>query len=82
MYSIVFMIVASSLISVIYIGRITEVVWFRAPSESAKTAKEAPLSMLIPLWLLAGATVYLGFDTRATVDVAAKAAEVLLGGIR
>ncbi|KUO57554.1 MAG: cation:proton antiporter [Alphaproteobacteria bacterium BRH_c36] len=81
-YSIVFMIVASSLISVIYIGRITEVVWFRAPSESAKTAKEAPLSMLIPLWLLAGATVYLGFDTQATVDVSAKAAEVLLGGIR
>lgn len=82
MYSVVFLIVASSLISVIYIGRITEVVWFRAPSECAKNAKEAPLSMLIPMWLLAGATVYLGFDTRATVDVAAKAAEVLLGGIR
>jgi len=82
MYSVVFLIVASSLISVIYIGRITEVVWFLEPSEAAKTAKEAPLSMLIPLWILALATLYLGFDTRATVDVAAKAAEVLLGGIR
>lgn len=82
LYSVVFLIVASSLISVIYIGRITEVVWFREPPECAKNAKEAPLSMLIPLWLLALATLYLGFDTRATVDVAAKAAEVLLGGIR
>jgi len=81
-YSVVFLIVASSLISVVYIGRITEVVWFREPSKSAQQAKEAPLSMLIPLWLLAGATVYLGFDTRFTVDVAAQAAEALLGGVR
>ena len=82
LYSVVFMIVASSLISVVYIGRITEVVWFREPSPAAATAKEAPLSMLIPLWLLAGLTVYLGFDTRLTADVSAKAADILIGGIR
>ncbi|MEQ8824783.1 MAG: monovalent cation/H+ antiporter subunit D family protein [Filomicrobium sp.] len=82
LYSVVFMIVGSSLISVVYMGRITEVIWFREPSAAASEAKEAPLSMLLPLWLLAGATVYLGFDTRATVDVSAKATETLLGGIR
>lgn len=82
LYSIVFLIVLSSLISVVYIGRITEVIWFREPTGAAAEAKEAPLSMLISLWLLAGATIYLGFDARATVDVSAKAAEVLLGGLR
>ncbi|MCH9809286.1 MAG: monovalent cation/H+ antiporter subunit D family protein [Alphaproteobacteria bacterium] len=81
-YSIVFLIVASSLISLIYIGRITEVVWFREPSAAAAQAKEAPLSMLVPLWILALLTIYLGLDTRATVDVAAEAAKVLVGGIR
>lgn len=81
-YSVVFLVVASSLLSVIYIGRITEVIWFREPSEAAKSAREAPLSMLIPLWLLAFATVYFGIDTRATVDVAAEAARELIGGIR
>jgi multicomponent Na+:H+ antiporter subunit D len=80
--SIVFLIVASSLISVVYIGRITEVVWFREPSPAAAQAKEAPLSMLIPLWVLAILTIYLGFDTRATVDVAAEAAKLLVGGLR
>ncbi|MFA9473242.1 MAG: monovalent cation/H+ antiporter subunit D family protein [Filomicrobium sp.] len=82
LYSVVFLIVASSLISVVYIGRITEVIWFREPSAAAAQAREAPLSMLIPLWLLVGATFYLGFDTRATVGTAAEAAKVLLEGVR
>jgi multicomponent Na+:H+ antiporter subunit D len=82
LYSVVFLIVASSLISVVYIGRVTEVVWFREPSGAAAEAQEAPLAMLVPLWLLAGATIYLGFDTRPTVDISAKAAELLLGGVR
>ena len=67
MYSVVFLIVASSLISVVYIGRITEVVWFREPSKAAAQAKETPLSMLIPLWLLVVATVYLGQNWRAGI---------------
>lgn len=82
LYSVVFLIVVSSLISVIYMGRITEIVWFRTPTTVAENAKEAPLSMLVPLWLLILATFWLGFDTRATVDTAAAAAEMLLGGAR
>jgi hypothetical protein len=38
--------------------------------------------MLLPLLLLSGATVYLGFDTRLTVGIAAKAAQALLAGMR
>jgi multicomponent Na+:H+ antiporter subunit D len=37
--------------------------------------------MLIPVLLLAAATIYFGLDTEATVTVARKAAQSLLGGL-
>ncbi|HDO52761.1 MAG TPA: monovalent cation/H+ antiporter subunit D family protein [Rhizobiales bacterium] len=79
---LVFLLVASSLISVVYIGRIVEVVWFRPVSAAAKRAKEPPLSMLLPTLLLVAATVYFGFDTSLTAGIAERAAEWLLAGIR
>jgi multicomponent Na+:H+ antiporter subunit D len=77
-----FLIVASSLISVVYIGRIVEVVWFRPVSIAAKKAKDPPLSMLLPTLLLVVATIYFGFDTSATAGIAGRAAEWLLAGGR
>jgi multicomponent Na+:H+ antiporter subunit D len=77
-----FLIVASSLISVVYIGRIVEVVWFRPVSVAAKRATEPPLSMLLPTLLLVAATIYFGFDTSATAGIAGRAAEWLLAGVR
>lgn len=79
---LVFLIVASSLISVVYVGKLVEVMWLRAPSPAAAEAKEAPLSMLVPLLLLAAATIYLGFDTRLTVDIGNQIATLLLGGLK
>lgn len=79
---LVFLLVASSLISVVYIGRIVEVVWFRPVSAAAKGAKEPPLSMLLPMLLLVAATIYFGFDTSVTAGIAQRAADWLLAGIR
>jgi len=79
---IVFAIVLSSLISAVYIGRIWEVLWFREPGAAAQKAKDPPMMMLVPLWVLAIATVYLGFDTRASVGFAAPAAEALFGSMK
>ncbi len=75
-----FLIVASSLITIVYVGRVVEAVWFREPSETAARATEAPLGMLIPIWVLAGATIFFGLDTNLTAGIASKAAAVLLGG--
>jgi multicomponent Na+:H+ antiporter subunit D len=36
--------------------------------------------MLVPTWVLIGATVYFGLDTELTAGVAQRAAEYLLGG--
>ena len=79
---LVFLLVASSLISVVYIGRIVEVVWFRPVSAAAKRAEEPPLSMLLPTLLLTAATVYFGLDTSLTAGIAERAAEWLLAGVR
>jgi multicomponent Na+:H+ antiporter subunit D len=79
-WPLVFLIVASSLISVVYVGRVVEVAYFRAPSPAAEKASDPPLAMLAPILALAAATVYFGIDTRMTVGIASQAAAMLLGG--
>ena len=59
---LVFLLVASSLLSVVYIGRVVEVTWFRQVSETAEEAADPPLAMLIPTLLLVAATVYFGIE--------------------
>ena len=53
-----------------------------APSEGpfAGVVKEAPLSMLIPLWVLVAANIYFGVRTGLTVGLAERAAAALMGG--
>ena len=77
-----FLIVASSLLTLIYFGRVVEAAWFRAPVAATMEASDPPLDMLVPLWLLAGLCVYFGLDTRLTVGLAGQAAATLLAGFR
>lgn len=77
-----FLIVASSLLAVVYIGRVVEAAYFREPSGATAGASEAPASMLVPLFLLAAACVAFGIDADLTAGVAGRAAEVLFAGLR
>lgn len=79
---LVFMLVSSSLLSVIYIGRIVEVAWFRPLSKEGENATEPPMDMLVPALLLVAATIYFGIDTSLTIGVASQAAEALLAGFK
>jgi multicomponent Na+:H+ antiporter subunit D len=72
------LIVASSVLALVYMGRIVEAAYFR-PALATGPGGEMPLSMLIPAWVLVAACVYFGFDTALTADVAAQAARGLLG---
>ncbi len=77
------LIVASSFISAVYVGRVVEVVWFREPTARAVIgASDPPWSMLLPLIALAVAVVYFGIDTRMTAGLAGQAAEALIGRLR
>ena len=79
---LVMLLVASSFISIIYIGRVVEVTWFRPVGKELAAIKEPPISMLLPTVILVAVTIYFGFDTTVTAGVADRAAEALLGGIK
>ena len=79
---IVFAIVASSLLAVVYVWKFVEVAYFRAPHSEPAPRKEAPLALLLPSWLLVAATIYFGFETSVSVDSAAGIAAMLQTGGR
>ncbi|MEO8740216.1 MAG: monovalent cation/H+ antiporter subunit D family protein [Casimicrobiaceae bacterium] len=74
------LIVASSLIAVAYVWRFVEAAYFRPPGPDAPRRGEAPLSMLVPAWLLVAACIYFGIDTSFNIGFARGAAELLLNG--
>lgn len=73
------LIVAGSLLALLYIGRIVEAAYFRPARTDAKEMAEPPLSMLLPAWALVVACVYFGLDADLTAEVAQRAARSLLG---
>jgi multicomponent Na+:H+ antiporter subunit D len=79
---LVFLIVGSSLLAVVYVGRVVEAAYFRPLRADLAEAREAPWSMLVPAGLLVFATVYFGLETSFTVGSASAAAEHLLDLVR
>ena len=76
-------IVASSIMALVYIGKMLEQAWLQpAPVINGKPVarNEAPLTMLIPLWVLALSCWYFGINADWTTFLAHKAAEVLSNG--
>jgi multicomponent Na+:H+ antiporter subunit D len=75
-------VLVGSLLALVYIWRVVEVAYFQPAPEGNDevTVEEAPLSMLVPTWVLIGASVYFGIDTSLTVGVARRAAAYLIGG--
>ena len=69
----------SSLLAIAYVWRVVEVAYFRDPPTNYPVVTEAPLSLLVPTWILVLANFYFGVDTTITVGVAQDAAMVLLG---
>lgn len=78
-WPIALLIVASSLLAVIYVWRVVETLYLKQPKADA-VYKEIPMSMMIPLWGMALACIYFGFDTEMTLGASRTAAEGLLAG--
>ena len=80
MWWLVVAIVVASLLAVIYIGRVVEVAWFRAPQGATHDPADTPLEMLLVTWVLTAMVVYFGVQTDISADIPALAADVLLRG--
>ncbi|MFP6728452.1 MAG: monovalent cation/H+ antiporter subunit D family protein [Alphaproteobacteria bacterium] len=77
---LVVLIVASSLLAVVYVWRLVEALYFKEPAAGRENVREAPLSVLLPTLLLAAANIYFGLDTRLTVELTGNAAVLLMRG--
>ena len=76
-----FLVVFSSLIAVVYVGRIIELMVLREPPKDGPLSapvKEAPWSMIICMWVLVFANIYFGVRTDLTAGLAGRAAEALM----
>ena len=83
-WPIVVVILIGSLLAVIYVWRIVEVAYFsnEDSDETNNYTKEAPLSLLIPTWILVIANLVFGIYATFTADISKSIATVLFGGIQ
>ena len=74
------LVLLTSLLALIYIWRVVEAAYFRPLPDGQAPPGEAPLSLLLPTWMLALANLYFGIDTSYSVEAARQAAALLLPG--
>jgi multicomponent Na+:H+ antiporter subunit D len=67
-----------SLLALVYVWRIVEVAYFREPLPSAVPIDEAPLTMLIPTYVVIGASMLFGVWTEFPTGLAQQAALAIL----
>ena len=79
LWPVALLILLGSLLAVVYVWKMVEAVYLSKPKGEV-VAQEAPLTMLIPLWLLVIANIYFGVHTEVSVGLASQAAAVLTGG--
>lgn len=75
----VLLVVFSSFLAVFYVGRILQSVFFLPPANPRKSRKEAPLLLLVPLWILALANIYFGIDASFPAGLARDGAVAAIG---
>lgn len=74
------LVLIGSLLAGVYVWRVVETAYFQDPPDDGKDVREAPLVMLLPAWLLIGASIVFGIWASATAGTAMRAARELMGG--
>ncbi len=77
---VVVVLAISSVLAVLYVGRILETAFFKTPGPVQAKVTEAPLTLLIPLWILAIANIYFGLDASFITGLTDGAASVAFSG--
>ncbi len=80
MWGLAAIVLFGSILALVYVWKLVETIYFKEPEGRALEAREAPLSMLLPMWFLIGLSIYFGIDSSFTSDTALRAAKALLGG--
>jgi len=80
MWPVAAVVLVGSLLAVAYTWRVVEAAYFQEPEGDSALVTEAPLSMVAPMWILIGASVYFGVSATFTGEISMRAAKSLLGG--
>lgn len=75
------LVLLGSLIAVGYVWRVVEAAYFQPAEGRTAEVPEGPASMLVPTWILVGATLWFGITAVFTAGVARRGAEVLMAGL-
>ena len=73
-------VLVGSLLALAYVWRVLEVIYFRPAPKSEPAIKEAPWTMVLPAWILIGASLFFGANASLTSRLAGQAARWLLEG--
>ncbi len=72
-------VILSGLLALVYVWRIVEAAYFRAPAPAVEGIREAPAIMLAPMLILAVVNIFFGVDGTLIGDLATAAAQALIG---
>ena len=78
LWPLALLILVASVLTLIYVGRVIEVAYFREAPEGVKQQK-IPKTMLIALWIFALSNIYFGLNTDISVGIATLAVDQLVG---
>ncbi|OXM75145.1 monovalent cation/H+ antiporter subunit D family protein [Amycolatopsis sp. KNN50.9b] len=79
-WPVVVAVLVSSLLALVYVGRVVEAAWFRPALPGSAGTPKPPPSMVAAIWVLVLASVYFGLDPALPSGLAGAAATALLGG--
>jgi multicomponent Na+:H+ antiporter subunit D len=79
-WGVALVVLLGGVLALVYIWRLVEIIWLKQPDDPHAVVAEAPLTMLIPMWILIGASVVFGVDATWTASSAQAAADLLLYG--
>ncbi|MDE0729532.1 MAG: monovalent cation/H+ antiporter subunit D family protein [Longimicrobiales bacterium] len=80
MWPVAGVVLLGSLLALMYVWKVVEVAYFR-DADPELGISEAPLSLLVPTWVLVLSNLYFGINASGSVGIATRAAEVLLGAL-
>mgnify|MGYP001942404731 CR=1 FL=1 len=78
LWPLALLILVASVLTLIYVGRVIEVAYFREAPEGVKQQK-IPKTMLIALWIFALSNIYFGLNTDISAGIATLAVDQLVG---
>ncbi len=78
LWPLALLILVASVLTLIYVGRVIEVAYFR-PVPDGRTRQKVPQTMIVALWIFALSNIYFGLDSDISLGISSLAVNQLIG---